>query len=394
MTVTAAPGGSHQQVTGAEPDPQPVRRRRGSAVVPLVGLGIAVAAAVVLVALPPAGRPPTGGADAAVATVEQVWPEARRAEIPANLTDGPAYSPGFFLDVRESIGTAPSPDGRFLRLVHRLPDGTVRELRRLPIDGAPQFGGFTRSADAFAWSETTSDERGAGRTELWWTDLAAGGSARRITADTGDTVFFNSQYDMVIEGGRLHWVAVAPGEEIATQIRSVPLTGGPVSVRTEPGAWARSAWPWLVSAGAGESGPVRLRDLVARKILDVPAGGTELVSCSPTWCRVLVLAGDGPGRIELMRPDGSQRRPVAGGEATAALVDVAVQDRFEVLSLADAQRSAAGNQRLLLYDLREERTVTVAEGVGMVLCRGGVLWWSTGDIDAAIWHSLDLRSLD
>lgn len=413
MTVAAATGEPGRQVTGREPDRhiagrepdrdvagrEPDRhgpskqRHRGRQAGHLVGLVAALVAAAVLVALPPAGPGPASGPPPALAGIEEVWPGAQRAEIPANLADGPAYSPGFFLDVRQSIGTAPSPDGRFLRLVHRAGDGTVRELRRLPIDRAPQFGGFTRSGNVFAWSETTSDEQGTGRTELWWTDLAGGGPARRVTADVGDAVFFNSQYDMVIEDGRLHWVAVAPGERTATEIRSVALSGGPVSVRTEPGAWVRSAWPWLVSAGAGESGPVRLRNLEARKILDVPASGTELVSCSPTWCRVLVLSSDGPGRIELMRPDGSQRRPVASGDATAALVDVAVEDRFEVLSLADAQVGATGSLRLRLYDLRQDRTVTVAEGVGTVLCRGGVLWWSTGDIDATTWHTLDLRSL-
>lgn len=395
MTVTATGGEPGPDVAGRAPD-QPwtsARQRRGRQARSAVGLAAALAAAALLLALPPVGRGPAGGTRPAEETIEQVWPTAQRAEIPANLADGPAYSPGYFLDVRESIGTAPSPDGRFLRLVHRAADGTVRELRRLPADDSPQFGGFTRSGNAFAWAETTSDEQGTGRTELWWIDLAAGGPARRVTADTGAIAFVDSQYDMVIEGGRLHWVAAAPQDRTATEIRSVPLAGGRVSVRTEPGAWVRSAWPWLVSAGSGETGPVRLRNLEERKILDVPAGGTELVRCSPSWCRVLVLGGDGPGRIELMRPDGSQRRRVASGDATAALVDVAVEDRFEVLSLADAQVGATGSLRLRLYDLRQDRTVTVAEGVGTVLCRGGVLWWSTGDIDATTWHTLDLRSL-
>lgn len=359
-----------------------------------LGLIAAVGAAAVLVALPPAGREPAGGPAPLPDPVEQVWPDARRTEVTASLPDGPAYSPGYFLDGRESIGTSPSPDGRHLRLVRWDGAGPTRELRRLPIEGAPQFGGFTRSGDTFAWSETTTDEAGRGRTELWWADLATGAEARRVTADTGDVVFFNSEYDMVLDGGNLHWVAVAPGAETATEIRSVPLTGGRVAVRTEPGAWARSAWPWLVSAGTGESGPVRMRDLVARKVFDVPASGAELVSCSPAWCRVLVLAGDGPGRIELMRPDGADRRPVAAGGATASLVDVAVLDRFEVLSIADAQATAIGAQRLHLYDVRTGRTVTVAVGVGMVLYRGGMLWWSTGGTDDTVWHTLDLRSLD
>jgi hypothetical protein len=129
-------------------------------------------------------------------------------------------------------------------------------------------------------------------------------------------------------------------------------------------------------------------------VIDVDAAGTELVTCSPVWCRVLVLAGSGPARIDLMRPDGADRRRVAGGEATASLIDVAVLDRFEVLSLSDAQRVATNSQRLLLYDVRRDRTIVVADWVGMVLCRGGVLWWSTGDNETTAWHTLDLRTLD
>jgi hypothetical protein len=34
----------------------------------------------------------------------------------------------------------------------------------------------------------------------------------------------------------------------------------------------------------------------------------------------------------------------------------------------------------------------VATGVGVVVCRGGVLWWSTGDVDDTVWHALDLRT--
>jgi hypothetical protein len=64
-----------------------------------------------------------------------------------------------------------------------------------------------------------------------------------------------------------------------------------------------------------------------------------------------------------------------------------------VLSLADAQRTATDSQQLLLYDVRGQQTVVVAEGAGLVLCRDGILWWSTGGSDATAWHSLDLRAL-
>lgn len=342
----------------------PVRRQ-------LVGLAAALAAGGVLLSLPGAGPDPTPGPK--VSTIAQVWPDVRPVEIPASLADGPAYSPVYFLDTTSSVGTSPSPDGTQLRLVLRVADGAVRELRRLPIADAPQYTGFARDGNQFAWAESISGEDGEGRTELWTADLASAGAARRVTADSGDVVFFNSQYDMVINSGRLWWAAVAPGEEPATEIRSVALAGGPVSVRTEQGAWSISAYPWLASAGTGASGPVQLRNPEQRKVIEIDATGSELVTCSPTWCRVLVLAADGPGRIELMRPDGTSRQRVAGGVATAAVIDVAILDRFEVLTLADAQRTATDSQQLLLYDVRDQQTVVVAEGSGLVLCRDGIL---------------------
>ncbi|MEV4760737.1 hypothetical protein AB0J86_37320 [Micromonospora sp. NPDC049559] len=358
----------------------------------LLGLAVALAAAVALVALPSAARKPAG--TPAPPTVEAAWPGAQRADLPGSLPDGPAYSPVFFLDAHSSLGTAPSPDGRQLRLVRRDADGGVRELRRLPLDRTPQFSGFTRSGDEFAWAESTSDDRGKARTELWAVDLTSGRPPRRVTAETGDVIFFNSRYDLLIEAGRLYWVAVAPGQEPATELRSVPLGGGAVTVRTERGAWALSDWPWLVSAGTGTSGPVRLRDLAARKVLDVDAGPTELVTCSPVWCRAIVLGSDGPSRIDLMRPDGGDRRRVAGGSATAAVIDVAVLDRFEVLTVADpAGTGRTDSQQLLLYDAASQRTVVVATAAGLVLARGGVLWWSTGDDEALAWHTLDLTTL-
>nr|MDT0658298.1 hypothetical protein [Micromonospora sp. DSM 115978] len=358
----------------------------------LVGLAVALVAATALLVFPAAGSDPAD--EPGVLTVEKTWPEARWLELPVALADGPAFSPVHLLDNGDAVVTAPSPDGQALRLLIRSAAGEVRELRRLPIEGAPQYGGVTVAGDLIAWAETTSDADGLGRTEMWLAGLDGDPPARRLTADTGDVVFFNSEYDLLLREDRLHWVAVAPGEQTATELRSVPVAGGATEVRTEPGAWALSTWPWLVSAGTGEIGPIQLWDVAARKVTDVDAAGNELVSCSPAWCRVLVLGGDGPGRIDLMRPDGSDRRQVAVGTVTASIIDVAVLERFEVLSLSDAQRTATDTQQLLLYDARSDRTVTVAEGIGTVLYRSGVLWWSTGGTEITGWRALDLRSLD
>lgn len=356
-----------------------------------LGLAAALAAGLALIALPSAKTKPQG--EPPPLAVEHVWPKAQRADIPADLPDGPAYSPVFFLDARTSLGTAPSPQGTHLRLLMRAADGALRELRRLPIATTPQYGGFALAGDELVWAESTGDEAGKGHTEIWTANLRSERAARRLTADTGDVVSSNSQYDMLINAGRVYWAAVSPEREPATELRSVPLAGGEVAVRTEPGRWALSSWPWLVSAGSGQSGPVQLKDLDARRVIDVDAGATDLVTCSPAWCRALVLSGDGPTRIDLMRPDGKDRRRIAGGSATPSVIDVAVLDRFEVLTQANAQTTTVTIQQLMLYDLRRKRTIVVADGVGMVLCRGGVLWWSTGDSETVAWHSLDLRNL-
>jgi hypothetical protein len=69
-----------------------------------------------------------------------------------------------------------------------------------------------------------------------------------------------------------------------------------------------------------------------------------------------------------------------------------VLDRFEVLSLSSAN-AFTNAQQLIIYDLQLDEAVVVADGVGMVLCRGGMLWWSVGDNETTAWHQLDLRTL-
>jgi hypothetical protein len=354
-----------------------------------VALGAALAIGAVLLALPPVGEPLAAGP----LTLSAAWPSARVGPLPASMPDGPAYSPLYLLDVRTSVGTAPTADGTRLRLLLRIGDGAPRELRSLAMDADPLFGGLTSAGDLIVWAETTTETGGRTVTRLYAVDRRSAAPPRLLTGDTGAIAFFNSQYDLVIADDRVHWVAVGPSEEPVTELRSVPLAGGTVTTRTEPGPWARSAWPWLVSAVTVQSGEAQLRDLVARKRFTVPAAATELVTCSPRWCRVQVIAGGGPARLDLMRPDGTDRRRIAGPTETAAVVDVAVLDRFEVLTRAGQGGGAVNDQDLLLYDVQTQRTAAVATGVGTVVCRAGLLWWSTGDVDDAAWHSLDLRTL-
>lgn len=83
----------------------------------LLYLGIALAASAALLFLPAAQQP----RQQPLATLAQVWPAAQQGTTPADLPDKTAYEPGLFLDAKNSVGTAPSPDGKYLRLVIRRP---------------------------------------------------------------------------------------------------------------------------------------------------------------------------------------------------------------------------------------------------------------------------------
>ncbi|MGN9912895.1 hypothetical protein ACTMTJ_35700 [Phytohabitans sp. LJ34] len=350
----------------------------------LFGLVAALVAAGALLAQTPVGArsPKTPPPPVAAA-----WPQVTRATIPGTLPDGAAYTPVYFLDERASVGTALDPRGGGVRLVLRAADGAIRELRR----GTGRFyAGFTRDGDQLVWAESVTAEDGVTRTELWRAALA-GGAPRKVTADTGWVSFENSDHDIVAAAGQLHWTAAARS---STEIRSVPLGGGPVRVRTEPGAWALTAWPWLVSTGSGQRGPMRLLNLDTGQTTTVKAGDDTPDQCGPTWCRLFALRGDDPVRSVLMRPDGSDRQTATDDGATAAIADVAVLDRFEVLAGdSSTLATAVGGARLLIYDLKTRQLVNVAEAASRVSYRGGVLWWSTSGGDNTTWHSIDLRTV-
>lgn len=363
------------------PDGATSPRRVGA----LLALGVALAAGGALLVDSPAERaaPAPGRMGAATA-----WQRAQRADIPGSLADAAVYRPGIFLDARTSVGTAPSPDGSAIRLVRRAADGTVGELRRLPVRDNPQFESLTVAGDVLAWAEATDNSTFT----LWAVDLRDGAPPRRLTADTGNAVFYGSQYDLVVADGRVHWAAARPGDTDITEIRSVPTAGGPVEVHIEAGIWALTAWPWLVNGVSDPTGTTRLRNMGTRRDVTVPTSAGQTATCSPGWCRVMVMSADGSTRIDLMRPDGTGRRRVAGGTASSAIADVAPLDRFEVLSEPGPNSELTGTARLLVYDIATGATVDLSPDAGNASYRGGVLWWSTGNRDAVTWHSVDLRT--
>lgn len=348
-----------------------------------LGLVVALIAGGALIAYPAEDEKPAPAGRVGVATA---WPGAQRAEFPGNVADGPIYHPLTFLDARTSVGTAASPEGTHERLVRRAADGSIRELRRRPLSGNPEFATMAVSGDDLVWTESA----GGGPVELW-TGKAGGDGVRRLTRDTGDPVFYGSQWDVVVADGKAWWVAA--GEEAdTTEVRSVPLAGGPVTVRREPGTWALSAWPWLTNGG-DQTGTSVLRALTDNREQRIETTGAELTTCSPAWCRVMVLTSDALARIDAMHPDGTARRRIAGNTAGAAVTDVAILDRFEILSESTPTSDLTGTEGLLVHDLRADRTVDVSTAATGAFARNGVLWWATGDQDSLVWHTLDLRTI-
>ncbi|WP_127504678.1 hypothetical protein [Actinoplanes solisilvae] len=347
----------------------------------IVSLGIALGAAALLLGAPKPEEPPPPPPSVALA-----WPAAQKATITADLPDGTAYEPLVFLDARTSIGSAPSRDEKFLRLVKRGPGDTVRELRRLPLAQNPSFLSPAVSGDTVVWAENTS----AGQ-EMWAADSRTGRQIRKLTADTGDSRFYQSQYDLVVAGERVHWVAAEPSS--GTEIRSVALTGGPVEVRTVPGNWALTDWPWMVDGLADMAGAGRMRNLVTGEERPMPLTRRGTTACTPLWCRAVSLDADGYPKIEIVRTDGTDRQQVARRTARTIISDVAVLGRFEVYSQVTAASELTGRDELLIFDIETNRHVRASPEAGDVRYRNGVLWWSAGTANSFVRHVLDLRTV-
>ncbi|GIF16687.1 hypothetical protein [Actinoplanes teichomyceticus] len=347
----------------------------------LIALGVALAAGAALLF----GAPARSGAPQPLA-LATAWPDAQRGSVPSRLPDGSEYSPALFLDARTSAGTVQSVDGRTLRLILRQSDGSIRQLRKVPSEQRAPFAALTGSGDTLVWVESVD-----GRQQLWRAGLRGNAPARMITAEVGAMRLRDSQYDLVIADAMVHWVAAGPGER--TEFRSVPLTGGRVTVERAAGSWSLSAWPWAVDGQTSARGVTALRDLTTGRTAATPSAARAITACSPSWCRMVSLNADGYARIELAHPDGSARRKVAEGAVATAIEDVAVLDRFEVFGRVGPQSELSGNQELLVHDLRTRRTVLVSPDAGNVGYRGGVLWWSTGDQSSFVRNSLDLRTV-
>lgn len=335
-----------------------------------------------------AARPTTPPVSSSSPTAQEVkLAEAYPGAVPVTLAR-PGYQPMFFVDENRSLGTAAATDGAVQLLLR---DGeTERELRRRPKDEIPEFGAFTADGDRIVWMEMTFAKGDQGqsqvKTELWTIDSLAA-VPRMITADTGDVALFDKRGDVAIHEGEVSWVSAAPTENPQTEVRTVALSGGPVRVDTREGMFSFADWPWLATVSAGPTGSLEMRNLLTDERTIVPVQPNELMACSPTWCRsVIVGTAEGSTIIEVQRPSGLGRFRSGSGSVAAALADVAILDRFEVYSYAGG--------KLVVFDVNAMRSIVVAPGgVTQIVSRGSVLWWSTGDNEALTWHALDLRKL-
>jgi hypothetical protein len=382
------------RVRPSEPERWLGRHRRINrwSVTGVIGLVVALGVALRLLFSPTQVLTPAGQ-QGIVGSPPPAWAGRAPVRQPAKLTDGTRYTPLLYLDANTSVGTAPTGAGEQIRVLLRTAT-SVRELHRVAATGYPQFDGFTTDGDTLVWAESLTSPHSPVRTSIWWVNWRRPGPARLVTSDTGDAVFFQSQYDLVLNRGRVWWVAVQAGRTAMTQVRSVPVTGGRVSMTRQAGSFALTAYPWLVTVSTSQSTPIELVNLATRHRIRVATGPTESARCSPTWCRVVVLGAGGPQHIDIERPDGTQRRRIAGGNASAVVSDVALLDRYEVITIDGPTPSAvgapSGGQLLTVYDLSTGRSTLVAAGVAQVGAHGAMLWWSTGSATAPTWSAIDL----
>lgn len=311
------------------------------------------------------------------------WPSAR-----IDTLDSLPLRPLLFLDTGTVVGTAPTDDDKSLRLLLHTTGGEPRELRRLSTVGNPRFENLTAAGADVVWTEFED----GGPPEMWAVNVRDGSPARLLTAETGTLVSYGSQDDVIHHDGRILWTARPGDGSASTEIRSVPLTGGRVTIRREPGEWTMAAWPWLDDGASNGAGAVLLRNRDTDRDHTVPSVSGEFTACSPTWCRVMVTENENLTRIDLMRIDGSDRRRIGGGTLRTAVPDVAILDRFEILAEPGPASATTGTAGLLVHDIRTGKTVELSTAANDTQTRNGLVWWYSSSTGTARWHVVDLRT--
>ena len=312
---------------------------------------------------------------------------APTVDIPGVLADGATYAPRLYLTPDTSVGVATGADGT-VRIIVARATGSFTELRRLPAGENPQVNGFAVDGDTLVWMESATRDGAAPTTTLWRATWSADAPPVLVTADTGEPTFLGYATDVVLYAGTVTWTSLDPQGSGRTQVRSIPISGGSVSVRYLEGEFRLTTPPWAVTATAGPGRPVTLLNLETGERIDVGVEPADVAVCDPVWCRLTVTSDQGLVAIDVMRPDGTERRRLAGPEATPTIGDAALLDRY--VPLAVDRSDGVG---LSIVDLTTGRTHLVATRATNVAGRGGIVWWSTGVGPELIWHSLELSRL-
>jgi len=349
-------------------------------------LAVAVALVVWLLTLRDPARQP--GPASSPLVVAPNWAGPKPLDVAGVLPDGASYVPRLFLNAETSVGVATDVDGT-VRVVLTGTSGSVIELRRLPASDNAQVNGFAVGGDTLVWMELVARSGTAPVYTLWRTAWRTGARPTQVTTNTGDVTFYGLESDVVVADDRATWTAIAPGPSNETEVRTVPLAGGEVSIKRLAGEYALTNPPWAVSVTAGGGSATSLVNLSTDAKVTVTTGPSEVAACSPTWCRITVTSETSLVGIELMHPDGSDRRKVAGSEATPTIADPTLLDRYVPL----ATDRGDGGVGLSIYDVETGKTELVTPQAANVQGRNGVLWWSTGAGTTLIWHAVDLRQI-
>ncbi|MQM28366.1 hypothetical protein [Glycomyces albidus] len=348
--------------------------------------------AVAWLAWPSPDRPETAAAPV-VPTVWETW-DAEPVDWPG-VVDGRAWTPVQVLDdggagAGAALGTDEAGNLLYVEL-----DGSGDAAVSVVAEpgGVPGVIATAATDERLAWIASVPDERGRVVSELWTAPRGEDGrpgAASLLTADTGDVIAAGSAYDLQFAAEGLHWLSTARGATLVTEHRSVPVEGGEVTVTGHLGAWQAAAWPWLASAGSDSLGGARLVRTDTGAGVQVFSGSEELTLCSATWCRLIVNAEDG-ARVDLVRPDGTERVTVAEGFTSAVSPDPGLIDRFE--PLAENRTATGEGTEVTLFDLQAGEAYLVASRAGRTGADARSLWWSTGTGELLVWHVLDLTDL-
>jgi hypothetical protein len=345
-------------------------------------------------ALPtPTLRPGAGASSVAGPTrLIDRWPSASPFTVDGTLPGGLSFEPRLVVDADTIVGLAMTADAATLQLVVRFKDKPVRVLETMGVSDARTLVAVAVSKGQLYWLEFGPDSRGQATTYVWRASLFDPG-VTLLSSAASVPAFFDSPYDLELVDGRLYWAAYLP--QGRGQIRSVPVDGGPLQVRSFETLYGLTAWPWATSSAAGAPGDVDLVNLVTGEHRTARASANQFLSCTPIWCRVTTPVNNNTdATVVLQHPDGSDVVGYADQSLAPANSDVALLDRFEVVESKGNPNLATPTVTLWMHDLRDGKNILLDDNVGgLVGSRDGFLWWSTGDNEATVWHVLDLRPL-